>query len=440
MNNAFLFKIYNKIKASTFFSNIIVLVGGVVSANIVTLLASPIITRLYHVDSFGVVAVYISLLSFISVIASLCYEFAIPLPEDDESAINIFVLSIFTVMIMSSISSLIIVLFSEQILTWANMQTLKPYIWLLPIGLLGAGTYKVLNYWAIRSKDYRKIAKTRINQGLSRAISQIGLGLARFDTLGLIIGEIFFNVGGTISLAKYLIKKNRDLFGKVSFRKVKEASKRYKKFPLIASGSQLLNTMGWQLPPLFLATIYGAQVTGWFYLVIKVASAPMGLLGNAVAQVYYGNAPRLISENPIGLKRLFLKTTKTLFLVGIVPIIVLAIFGPQLFSIIFGSEWEEAGIYARIMAPAFLMQLTVSPLSMTANLMERQDMQFIGDLIRSIGIVILFTLAKELKFSSIQTICLLSGIIFFTYLLYFFIYLKLISKNASSNKEIDSKL
>lgn len=63
-----------------------VLVGGTTGAQLLAVLAAPLLTRLYTPEDFGLLAVYASLLGLIAVIASLRYELAIPLPTDDTEA------------------------------------------------------------------------------------------------------------------------------------------------------------------------------------------------------------------------------------------------------------------------------------------------------------------------------------------------------------------
>jgi len=68
---------------NAFVRSVSVLVGGTAGAQILLVLAAPLLTRLYTPEDFGLLAVYASLLALIGVISSLRYELAIPLPEDD---------------------------------------------------------------------------------------------------------------------------------------------------------------------------------------------------------------------------------------------------------------------------------------------------------------------------------------------------------------------
>ena len=70
----------------------IVLSSGSAGAQLLLVLAAPILTRLYTPEDFGLLAIYTSLLALAGVISSLRYELAIPLPKEDEEAANTAVL------------------------------------------------------------------------------------------------------------------------------------------------------------------------------------------------------------------------------------------------------------------------------------------------------------------------------------------------------------
>ena len=83
---------------SHFSRDILTLVTGTTIAQIITILASPVITRLYGPEAFGLLAIFTSITSIISVIICLRYEPAIMLPKSDEEAANVFGLCILIVL------------------------------------------------------------------------------------------------------------------------------------------------------------------------------------------------------------------------------------------------------------------------------------------------------------------------------------------------------
>ena len=79
---------------SAFARGVGVLVGGTAFAQAIAVLALPLLTRLYTPDDFSVLAVYAAVLGISSVVACLRLEIAIPMPEDEGTAINLMLLGL----------------------------------------------------------------------------------------------------------------------------------------------------------------------------------------------------------------------------------------------------------------------------------------------------------------------------------------------------------
>jgi len=121
---------------NTFARGVSVLVGGTAAAQLLTVLAAPLLTRLYSPEDFGLLAVYGSLLALIGVMSSLRYELAIPLPEDDGEAANLAVLSLILVGISALLSGVLVLLLDTAIADALGVPALADYSWLLPVGVL----------------------------------------------------------------------------------------------------------------------------------------------------------------------------------------------------------------------------------------------------------------------------------------------------------------
>ena len=86
---------------STFLKNVGKLVSGTVLAQIIGLLLTPIITRLYLPDDFGIYQLFLSINGIIVIFAALSYERAILLPEDDKDSAGI---AVFCIILIATIS------------------------------------------------------------------------------------------------------------------------------------------------------------------------------------------------------------------------------------------------------------------------------------------------------------------------------------------------
>jgi O-antigen/teichoic acid export membrane protein len=77
---------------AAFADNVLTLAGGTTLAVAVTILASPITSRLFWPEAFGLAALFRSASMMLGAIACLRYEMAIVLPKKDEDAAPLFAL------------------------------------------------------------------------------------------------------------------------------------------------------------------------------------------------------------------------------------------------------------------------------------------------------------------------------------------------------------
>lgn len=343
-----------------------VLVGGTAGAQALMVLAAPLLTRLYTPEDFGLLAVYGGLLALFCVIASLRYELAIPLPESNTEAANVLVLCLVIVLMMTGISAFMVFIAGEQIANALDTPKLASYFWLLPIGVLLSGCYDVFNYWAVRTKSFGDIAKTRISQTLATLAVQL-LGY-KLGGIALLFGQVGGRGVGSIRLARSAIQYKE--FNSWSWPGVWQAAKRYKQFPIFSTWSGLFNTAGTQLPPLMFAALFSTGAAGLYALAHRVLAMPMSILGDAIGKVFFSNAAVAYREGRLA--PMVEKVHRKLAEIAMPATLMLVIAGPELFALVFGQNWREAGEFARYMAPWLYMVFITSPLSTLFSVLERQ--------------------------------------------------------------------
>lgn len=378
---------------SAFAKSVSILVGGTAAGQAITVLASPLLTRIYTPEEFGTLAVFTSFLSIVAVIASLRYELALPLPEEDETAANVLALSLSIVAANALLIGVLVWLFGDKLVNMVNAPQLHSYLWLLPLGIIGAGFYQVLSFWAVRKKAFNRIAQTKLSQSMGQVSTQVGLGLTVSGPVGLLLGQVIGQAVGSTTLATLAWRNDGQSLKAVNPSEMLRVASRYKRFPLLSSGAAWLNALGLQLPVLLLSGFYGSQTTGWFLLAQRVLGTPLDLLGRSVAQVYFGESAHLAQQhNSKGLIQLFKKLVKYQLLIGLVIVVPVAIAAPWVLPIIFGAQWYEAGLYLTILAPMLLVQFVSSPLGGILDVLERQDIHLIRECLR-IGLMTIGVLA-----------------------------------------------
>lgn len=359
-------------KPSPFVTDVFKLVTGTTFAQLVTILASPILTRLYGPESFGFLTLFTSITSIIGVIACMRYELAIMLPKTDEKAANLLALCLLCVVAVSGLTVPALYFGGAAFLSLLRAPGLAPYLILVPAFVFVSGIFLALNYWNSRTRHFGRLSAARVTSSLATTGTQLWAGFAGHVTGGSLIGASL--IGVLVSTGVLVAQIWRDdhaiLRRSISLRGMAEGLKRYKRFPLIDSSSALLNTISWQLPAFLLAAFFSPAIVGYYSLGFRMLQVPMSLIGGSIAQVFFQRASKARSDGtlPILVENVF----HSLVAIGIFPILVVAIVGPELFAVIFGDTWVEAGLYAQILSIWAFVWFISSPLSTLWVVLEKQ--------------------------------------------------------------------
>ena len=427
-----------KFRSNSFWNNVAILAGGSGLAQVIAIAITPLLTRLYSPEEFGVLTVLLSTLSIFVVVASLRYEVAIPLPNSSETAAQLLGLSSIIVLITTSISILAILLWQLFFTSSLPLPKSGDFLWVLPIGIFLGGSFQILTYWHIRERKFRNITKANILQSSSKALTQLGTGVIHLGYWGLISGFILGRTVAVGILLYYILSSSIELVKTINIAGIKKAAVRYRRFPLLSSLSALLNQSGAQIAPLLFAFFWGAQVAGWFGLAQRIGSIPIGLVGRSVSQVYLSESSRLRNQEPGKVKKLFVRTALRLFFYIGLPVLSLGLLSPWLFGIIFGPEWKTSGFYIVAMLPVFLGQIVVSPLAQTMNVLEKQDVQLIWDLSRVLIITAAISIAHYiLHWDSLSTLFLYGFIMLGMYIILFLIMWRQINQFYLKNRSLE---
>jgi O-antigen/teichoic acid export membrane protein len=147
---------------------------------------------------------------------------------------------------------------------------------------------------------------------------------------------------------------------------------------------------------------------------------PSVLVGGTVADVFHSRLAQYRKEHPEAMKKLFYQTAGSLFGVALVPGIVVGLFGPWLFSLVFGAQWKISGTIASLMTPWMVMAMTVSPVSRAVFVLGGQRLKLIYDVLLLSSILTLFFLCSERRldlFQCVTSLCTIYGVLYLVYYL-----------------------
>lgn len=401
--------------------NVSILAGGTAASQALAICATPLLTRLYPVEDFGYLQLYLSCMAFAIMAATLRYEQAILLPEHESTALSLVAVSALVVCLLTALFAILTtVLYRAQSLPH-SLSVLGPFRWIAVFGMFAAGIYQTLNFWALRQRAYNQVAQTKFAQVFTQLAAQLSLGLLHLGAFGLLFGDALGRMSGSLTLTRLLWTRSRATFASLTFKSMWSAAVRYRRFPLVSCGSALINTAGFALPAIVIAQFYGAKALGWYALSDRLLAAPIMLIGQAVSQVYAVEIASLSVGNPQAMHLLFLKSIQRLALFGIIPLLIFAIFSPWVFSFLFGVAWKESGIYARILSLSYYFAFISWPIMPTLNILEKQFWQLSWDISRLALTLGALFLAHRLGCSARSAIALFSAAMMAGYLAHLFL-------------------
>lgn len=414
---------------SKFVRNVVLVASGTAGAQAITMALSPIITRLYGPEAFGLLGTFMATLGVVTPIAALAYPIAIVLPKSDDDAKGLAKLSFRIALVIALAFSLILLIVGEQIATVLGMQAIASFMLLIPLAMFFSALQQIMQQWLIRKNQFKVTARVAVSQSLILNSSKVGVGWFWPIGSALIILATLGNILYAVQLW-FGAKKWADNNGRIDTPAINEVSLKslaykHRDFPYYRAPQVFINALSQSLPVLMLASFFGPASAGFYAIGRTVLGVPSTLLGKAVADVFYPKIAEAANRNE-NLYSPIYKATLALACVGIIPYGAIFLFGPWLFSFVFGEEWLLAGEYARWLSAwlyfAFMNRPSVAALAVLnmqgffliyeiASLFLRAISLYIGFAIlkNDLQAVILFSISGVILNFALIFITLLKG-------------------------------
>ena len=398
-----------------FLKNISVLVVGTSLAQSFTILASPILSRLYTPEQFGQYGTFIVSVGLLSTIAALSYEMAIVKQSKSSKANQIFQICLFIAFSTSSVIFLLASMFGFFIEI--------PFAILVPIAMLlyavNNAIYSLLNRYEL----YPLLAKAQILRSGSIVLLQVTFGYLSFTYYGLALAAIvaalitfiygyfqfiaIYKIGRfpSIKTTKILLTENID-------------------FARYGVPQNLMSYVSANSPVFILSFYFGLAVVGSYFFAMKLVQIPANFFGAAIKRVFYRRAEVLKSDVELLLK-LYVRMTSLMTII-IVPVMILWFFNAEkIFPLIFGAGWDSAATISKWLLIWFGLQFVMAPTRSLFLVFDIQRNMLIFDTILGfLRLGLLVGLAENLEaLEVVKYFAIVSAIISFSFVVgwYFFL-------------------
>ena len=117
------------------------------------------------------------------------------------------------------------------------------------------------------------------------------------------------------------------------------------------------------MPIFILTAFFSSTIVGYYSIGLSVLQLPMNFIGSAIAQVFFQRISEASNQNVGEASKVVESILEKLVVIGLFPILLIAVVGEELFTVILGAAWSEAGLYAQILAFPILIRFIFSPIS-----------------------------------------------------------------------------
>jgi len=355
----------NKINFSSIYSKgVISLFKGSLWAQIIGLIGTLGIAKLYGPDFLGVFSKFMSLSSILAIFFTLRLESAFVLTNDENKLKTIFSSIIYTIITGGVIILLLILTFPESFFLKINF--LRIYIVFCILGAVLKSIESAYLSYLLRQKKFKDIALSRIIFTIIRYLFQIGLFFF-LPEIGLLLGFIITS----LIILLFYYKKTGNLFLRISFNEFKETLS--SNINLVSYGviSDNLNAVNLHIIPLLAGIYFSDTEIGWYFLATVLLSVPVSFISSSFSKVFFLKASEIYNENSQKLF-LFLKNyTIRLSLSLLVPFLLFFLFSESFILIFLEEKWIKVGLYIQLLSFLFYFRAIYNPISYLEEVLKK---------------------------------------------------------------------
>jgi lipopolysaccharide exporter len=355
-----------------FAADVLKLTSGTVVAQLVSVFAAPLVTRLFSPQAFGIAALFSSITGILAIVVCLRYDRSIVVPAQDEDGFNLLAVSLGFTLLVTLLCVPLELMGAPLLLRWLNAPGLEHYLWLVPLTVFCMGVSAALYSWNTRKRHFTLITIAGVLTSASYVVFSIMAGAVGYTGAGSLIVGAFLGI--VLSALVLLIATWREcwpgLVRTVNLQQLRKVVYRYRRFPKYSTGAAILNTISWELPSFFLAGFFSTAIVGQYALGNRLIRLPMSFIGQNISKVFSQRAAEARHQGTLGI--VVERTFQSLVNVGMFPFLLVVFMGKDLFTLVFGIRWAEAGVFTEILSLWAFFWFASAPLSSVLDVLDEQ--------------------------------------------------------------------
>lgn len=381
------------------------------SASVVSQLCAlavfPIVARWCTVGDLGLYQLYLSVVTGISVIACLRYDYALLQPASESEARSLSTVAIVAALVsgLATVGAVIVAGGLFQTEGWIRLRDSVAFV---AIAVSVGGITSVRTQWLTRRGAFGQLVRARLAQSTIMAGTQILTSFYGYGGFGLLLSDVLGRCAGLIALWR---PDNCQGPGQTRLRELLHVALRYSRFPMISTPSAIINAVGFSLPVLFLERYYGVSGVGIYSLLERIMGVPTTFAGQPLSQTFIHRLRESMREpSRNGARNELSSTVRATAVLGIVPFAALALAGPRIVSVVFGEQWQTVGHLAQVLAVPYFVAYAFWPVMPALIILNRLWAQIAWDSSRVLALLTVACCAHFGSFSIEEIIALIATV------------------------------
>jgi len=392
---------------------------GTIIAQIIGVVGSVILAKIYGSEAYGIFGVFISISSLLTIINTLQLDKTIVTLKSESESKNLMN-SLFLITIVISLTFSIIYYF---ITTFFELDLFN--INIITLSIIASILYsfnRIHESFLTFKKKFQPISNVKIFTVIFNISFQLLL-YNKFKFMGLVYGSTISIVLITI----FYFFKNIKYLKKIDLQQLKQSITSNSSIVKYIFPSTLINSLAINLMPILILAFFSLKDSGIYFLSLKILATPLFLISSSISQVYYQKSTEMLYNSK---EQLFALTKQLVFInlgIMLMFLIVINTVGIYLLEFMFDKNWENLRLFTFILSFLILARSSFNPISNIIIVLNKNHISLLFNiyllLVNSTAIYIGYT-----NNTIVQTILILSIFGGFGYIALLFYFLKELKK------------
>lgn len=398
-------RILDRLKKSSFIRGIVSIGIGNIVGQAITIIALPILSRIYSPEAYGEYGIVVSLTTIFTSFITLGLNSAIMEPKENRESRIILKSAIIIQCLLITILMIFTIIIQDRYKLFNVSGSYSLGVIAMYVYAFFTNLTSVLYTYVNRLQKNGILLINPIIKSVCILLIAFPLGFLHFNYLGFMLAYILAEV-----ISSFQMVLRVGLFRvdeKFSIKDFWNIIKKYRRYIFYQCPANAIGTLGAQLPTQFLASIFNHTTLGNFTMCNKVISMPISVVAKPISNIYF----RTISEYQREKKDISDFTLKIVvcgLAIGVIPMSIVILWGGPIFAFVLGKQWVDAGEIASYVGVQYVLMFIAQCISYCRVAIGRQGINLFFSIFDVIVTLVVCFCGIAIDGTFISTIILLT--------------------------------